>query len=104
MPTAEGLAPDERYSDRFPDGAWRREGRGAGAGAGRRWVRDKALQRGVAGGADIGAPHRKKRRGRLGRAGEASVGEEERAEATRRYIGVDIGGTNIRAGGVDGGG
>jgi len=32
------------------------------------------------------------------------VGEEERAEATRRYIGVDIGGTNIRAGVVDEGG
>jgi len=32
------------------------------------------------------------------------VGEEERLEATRRYIGVDIGGTNIRAGVVDEGG
>ena len=32
------------------------------------------------------------------------MGEEERAEATRRYIGVDIGGTNIRAGVVDEGG
>jgi glucokinase len=29
------------------------------------------------------------------------VGEEERAEGTRRYVGVDIGGTNIRAGVVD---
>ncbi len=30
--------------------------------------------------------------------------EEERAEGTQRYIGVDIGGTNIRAGVVDSGG
>ena len=29
------------------------------------------------------------------------MGEEERAEGARRYVGVDIGGTNIRAGVVD---
>lgn len=32
------------------------------------------------------------------------MGEEERASDTRRYVGIDIGGTNIRAGVVDEGG
>jgi glucokinase len=35
---------------------------------------------------------------------EANVGEEELTEGARRYLGVDIGGTNIRAGVVDEGG